>query len=236
MHKVLLVIFFGLFLSCKEESKVSAIKKGNLNTEPVAQINAQKDSILYFENALIYEADIDGKKQEIWFYVNEKKGQILYVPKDEMIKAIVSFPNGEYRIYFTGEFKENSIIIERIDEVAANFIDESVLKSNKKTKTIDQKNIQQHDIICKGFTMNYQQIEGSEILFVTTQIPINALQIYGFARLQGDALFPINLDYLNVFKKNQLFTHVYYPQLALQLLNYGPNPYEFNINGFKEEK
>lgn len=113
-------------------------------------------------------------------------------------------------------------------------MDETVLKSNKQTKVITQKNSQPFDIICNGFTMNYQQMEGSETLFATAQIPINALQIYGFSRLEGDVLIPINLDYLSVFQKNQLITHIYYPQLVLRLVTYESNPYEFNPSQYKQ--
>jgi hypothetical protein len=230
-YSVLLLVL----VSCQKETKTNVLA-AVLQMEDSTANSIDNDSILYFENALIYEIDVDGKKQEIWFYVNEEKSQILFVPKDEMIKAVISFPNGEYKIYGIGEFKDNFVLSEKIEAVVDNFIDETVLKSNKQTKVISQKSSYQKDIICNGFTMNYQQMEGSETLFATTQIPINALQIYGFARLEGDALFPINIDYLNVFKKNQLFTHIYYPQLALRLIAYESNPYEFDTSGYKQNK
>ncbi len=227
------VIVF-LIISCKkEENKIIPVLETVVNLEKEVLKSDTKDPILYFENALIYEVDVDGKKEQFWFYVNEKTKQILFDPNDEMIDGIISFPNGEYKMYSKGEFEDNIITSEKIEAVVDNFVDDSVLKSNNQTKTISGKNSPQVDIICKGFIMKYQQMEGSETLFVTNQIPINALQIYGFARLQGDAIFPINLDYLNVFNKNQLFTHIYNPQLALRLITYESNPYEFDTSGYK---
>lgn len=226
-------ILLLVLVSCQKKTKTDALAVVEKMEDSTAN-SIDNDSILFFENTLIYEIDVDGKKQEIWFYVNEKNGQILYVPNDEMIKAIISFPNGEYKIYGIGEFKDNFVLSEKIEAVVDNFIDETVLKPNDQTKVIAQKNSQPFDIICKGFTMKYQQMEGSETLFATTQIPINALQIYSFARLQGDALFPINIDYLNVFKKNQLFTHIFYPQFTLRLITYESNPYEFNRSQYKQ--
>ena len=75
-------------------------------------------------------------------------------------------------------------------------------------------------------------MEGSEILFATTQIPINSFQLYGFSRLDGDSKTAINLDFINVFKKNQLITHIERDNFKLQLLNYGPNSYEFQLKEY----
>lgn len=90
-------ILLLVLVSCQKEAKTNAFAV-NEKKEDSATNSIDNDSILFFENALIYEIDVDGKKQEIWFYVNEKNGQILYLPNDEMIKAVISFPNGEYKI------------------------------------------------------------------------------------------------------------------------------------------
>lgn len=239
MKNLVLYVLISLFVACKNETKITnAISNDKdtltYNVKTSDEIH-KLDSILYFENALIYEMDVDGRKEEVWFFVNEKTGQILYEPKDEMIDAIVSFPNGDYNIYAKGEFEGNVILKEHIDQVASQDKIENVLESNEQIKIIKQVNSQPYDIICKGFKMNYQEMEGSEILFATTQIPVNAWQIYGFSKLEGDALFPINLNYLNVFNSNYLITHIYYPQLALRLITYESNPYEFEISGYKEK-
>lgn len=238
MKNMVFFALISLFVACKKEIKVASDISNHKDTlvyKVESTDNVQKaDSILYFDNALIYEIDVDGRKEEIWFFVNEKTGQILYEPKDEMIDAIVSFPNGDYKIYAKGEFEGNIILKEHIDQVVSQDKIENVLESNGQIKIIKQVNSQPYDIICKGYKMNYQQMEGSEILFATTQIPVNAWQIYGFSKLEGDALFPINLNYLNVFNKNYLITHIYYPQLALRLITYESNPYEFEINGYVE--
>ena len=78
-------------------------------------------------------------------------------------------------------------------------------------------------------------MEGGEVLLATTQIPINSFQIYGFCRLMGDAGLPLDIDYLNLFNKSQVITHIERNQFKLSLLNYGPNPYEFNTAGYAAE-
>jgi hypothetical protein len=225
-------IYLLVLVSCNEETK-------SINIQPLADTmqetvqTSKNNSILYFENALTYEIDKDGEKEEIWFFVNEKTKQILFQPKDEMIHAVISFPNGDYKIYASEEFKDHVVFTENIEAVLNNSIEKNVIKSNKKIKKIDQKNIQQKDIISEGFMMKYTQMEGSETLFATTQIPINAWQIYGFTRLDGDAKLSSDFDYLNVFQKNQVITHVFNPQLTLKLLNYGPNPFEFSVKEYQ---
>jgi hypothetical protein len=226
------MLFLTVVVSCKRETKaVKSIEKQVVANNILKQ--QEKDSILYFENALIYEFKQNGEKSELWFYVNEKKNQILYVPNDDMIQAVVSHPNGDYLIFGTQENGKKTVIKQNISAVVTNEIDEKVLKSNKETILISQKNMQQKDILCNGFVMKYLQMKGSETLFATNQISINAYQIYGFSRLDGDAKLNFSLDYLNVFKKTQLISHIERTDLKLKLLNYGPNPYEFIVNEYK---
>ena len=232
MKLISLLIGVIMLGSCKNETII-------LNSKSIANVENQSaslmvsDSVLYFENALIYEVDLNGKKEEIWFYVNEQNKQILFVPNDDMIQAVVSFSNGDYKIYGTQENGKKVILTQNIEAVVVNEIDDNLLISNQQIKKIIQKNIQQNDIICQGFRMKYLKMEGSETLFATQEIPINAWQLYGFSRLEGDAGVSSDFDYSNVFKQNQLLTHVYKPELKLRLLNYGPNPYEFQISEYK---
>ncbi len=72
-------------------------------------------------------------------------------------------------------------------------------------------------------------MKGGETIYVTTQIPINSRQIYGFCRLNGDARVNPSLDYLNVLNKNQTITHIEAKGFSMKLLNYGSNPYELVV-------
>ena len=232
MKLISLLIGIIILVSCKKET-IRLNSKSIVNVENRSASLMVSDSVLYFENALIYEVHQNGEKEELWFYVNEQKNQILFVPKDDMIQAVVSFSNGDYQIYGTQENGTKVILTQNIEAVVVNDIDDNLLISNQQSITINQKNIQQNDIICQGFIMKYLKIEGSETLFATQEIPINAWQLYGFSRLDGDARVSSDFDYLNVFKQKQLITHVYKPELKLRLLNYGPNPYEFHVSEYQ---
>jgi hypothetical protein len=56
-------------------------------------------SILDFPNAFIYEVICGNEKSEFWIYHNPKTGQYLYVPNDDMVKAVLGSPNGSYKTY-----------------------------------------------------------------------------------------------------------------------------------------
>lgn len=232
MNNLLFILSSFLFLSCKNDSKPVLENETTVNKDAI-EVAIPQDSLAYFENALTYQYEQDGAIEELWFYVNEQKKEILYVPNDDMIQAVISYPDGTYRIFGTNEKGEKLILKQQISAVFGEEIDDDVLKKIAETKTISQKNIQQKDILCDGFSMKYLKMEGGETLFATAQIPINSFQIYAFSRLDGDSKLPISLDYINVFKKNQLITHIERDNFTLELLNYGPNPYEFNIKEYK---
>lgn len=230
MKEVFYFTFFLFLLSCQKQQQ-----RAVLNIEkkyPDSIQNKQQDSIQYFPNALTYQYEIDGIKDELWFFVNEETQQILYVPNDDMIQAVISYPNGDYEIYGIDEDGVKKVLKQNIPAVVEDEIYDSLLKPLQITKTIDQSNIQQKNIICKGYQFDYLKMQGSELLFATTQIPINSFQIYGFCRLDGDARITIGLDYINIFSKIDLITYIERPNFKLELLNYGPNPYEFDTKGY----
>ena len=186
---------------------------------------SKKSETYYFSDALIYEYQKNGIKEELWLYVNPKTKQILYIPTDDMINGVISFANGTYKIFTKTEFGKDTVLTKFVKEVL--YVGQPVakLKALGSKKIIDQKNIQQNSIFCSGFKFDYLKMAGSETLYYTKQIPINARQIYGFCRLEGHARLAIDLDYLNLLIHNQLITHVNRPNFSLKLINYGPNPY-----------
>ena len=52
---------------------------------------------------MIYQYEQNGIKEELWFYVNEQKNEILFVPNDDMIQGVISYPDGTYKIFGTDE-------------------------------------------------------------------------------------------------------------------------------------
>lgn len=232
MKKLLFIFISVLFFSCKKDSKPFLETKSITNTKKIKVVQPQ-DSIAYFENALVYQFEQNEIKEELWFYVNEQKKEILFIPNNDMIQAVISYSDGTYKIFGTNEKEEKVILKQKISAVFGEAIEDNILEKISETKIISQKNIQQKDILCEGFSMKYLKMEGSETLFATTQIPINSFQLYGFSRLEGDSKLPISIDYINVFKKNQLITHIERKDFKFELINYGPNPFEFNLKDYK---
>ena len=222
----------SLMVSCEKE-KILKHDKVTVMGKREAKAVIKNDSIAFFENALVYQYEQNNSKKELWFFVNEKEKQILYVPNDDMIQAIISYPDGKYIVFATDERGQKIRMVQQVNAIVSSEIEDNVLSSLEENRVISQKNIQQNNIICKGYILKYLKMEGSEILFATTQIPINSFQLYGFSRLDGDSKTAINLDFINVFKKSQLITHIERDNFKLELLNYGPNPYEFQLKEYK---
>lgn len=222
----------SLMVSCEKE-KILKHDKVTVMGKREAKAVIKNDSIAFFENALVYQYEQNNSKKELWFFVNEKEKQILYVPNDDMIQAIISYPDGKYIVFATDERGQQIRMVQQVNAIVSSEIEDNVLSSLEENRVISQKNIQQNNIICKGYILKYLKMEGSEILFATTQIPINSFQLYGFSRLDGDSKTAINLDFINVFKKSQLITHIERDNFKLELLNYGPNPYEFQLKEYK---
>jgi hypothetical protein len=231
---ICIILVFAIF-SCKKSNENQEVsnEKTAIANQNLAQ--ESKDSIAVFENALTYTYWQNGKKEELWIFVNEQKKELLFIPNDDMIQAVISYPDGTYKIFGTEHDGKKIVLTQTINAIEGQELDEPMLKKTKDKQMISQKNIQQKDILCEGFTLKYLKMEGGETLFATTQIPINSFQLYGFSRLDGDCKLPISLDYINIFKKNQLLTHVERDNFKLELLNYGPNPYEFNVKDYKEK-
>lgn len=198
-------------------------------TEKQAFVQFKQSETYYFSDALIYEYQSNGAKEELWLYVNPKTKQILYLPKDDMIKGVISFPNGSYKVFCKTEFGKDTILTQVVKEVLYTAKPIIKLLPLNKTKLIDQKNIQQKPIFCSGFEFDYLKMAGSETLYITKQIALNARQIYGFSKLDGDAKLNIDLNYLSLLSRNQLITHVNRSNFSLKLVNYGPNPYYLTL-------
>ena len=82
MNKVFFILISVLFFSCKKDSKPVLENESIANTEAI-EVAKPQDTIVYFENALIYQYEQNEVKEELWLYVNEKEKQILYVPNDD---------------------------------------------------------------------------------------------------------------------------------------------------------
>ncbi len=225
--KIYLIVLVLLISSCinKSEPKTTNAIRQSKTAKTIQSL----EKTYYFSDALTYELNENGEKSEIWFYVNHKTKQILYVPNDDMIKAVISFPNGEYQIIGTTAKGKDTVIVQNVPEVLSKDDFKGVAQLIASTKVIDQRNIQQKSIHSQGYRIDYQQMKGGETIHVSTQIPINSRQIYGFCRLNGDAKLNSMLDYLNVLNQQQMITHIEQDNFSLRLLNYGPNPYELVI-------
>jgi len=222
MKKLLIfgiVGFFGLFSGLFAQQK-----EVEENTKTTATL---QETTYYFPDALVYEYQLDSAREELWIFVNPETEQLLFVPNDDMIEAVISFPDGTYRIFGTAEAGEQMVLCQHLPEVSEQNLELAPLQSNGKILTVSQQHIQQPDITSKGFEIKYQKMAGGEIIYVTDQLPINSRQLYGLSRLDGDARLAVDLDYLAMLLSNQLITHISRDHFSLKLLDYGPNPYYF---------
>lgn len=231
MKKRVLLVSFCMLLSCKKE-EILLTENVSTVTQSKETVPPQNDTIAYFDQALTYRYEINGTTEELWFYVNEQTKQILYVPNDDMIQAVISYPDGKYIVFATDEQGKKVRFEQQINAVVSSELEDKLLAPLEEKRIISQKNIQQKDLVSSGYILKYLKMEGSEILYATTQVPINSFQVYGFSRLDGDCRIPINLDFINVFQKKQLITHIDREDFQLQLLNYGPNTYEFHLKPY----
>jgi hypothetical protein len=212
---------------CNSHSRTSVASNKGI----VQKKNAE---ILKFSKALTYQYEINqtGQKEELWFYVNQKTNQILFVPNDGDVKSIISYPNGKYEIYTQDKNGKKSKTIKWlkfVNPLAKNV--KILVKTNQKI-TIDQQNVQEKNIVCKGYRIDYLKQNESEIVYATEQLTINSHQIYGFSKLSDFIKMPFNIDYSGFFKKHQLVTHIDQSFVNVQLLNYASNVYEFDSSGF----
>lgn len=226
MQKLIFLVFFSV-TTCLKNSET---EKSTFHT--YTKEKKESKTIRYFQNALIYNVIQNGESFEVWLYTNEEKDEILFVPNNDMIQAVISKPDGTYEVYGSDENGKKFFWTKKVNEVAEKELEITALKPLNIIRKINQSNIQQKDLNCLGFRLDYLKMEGSEMLFATTEIPINSYQLYGFCRLNGDAKWPIQIDYIHLFQKNQVITHAESKYQKLELLNYGPNPYEFDTKGY----
>jgi uncharacterized protein YlzI (FlbEa/FlbD family) len=227
--------WFFLFLF----ASMSCLKSNSSETrivETYTPKETKSKTIRHFQHALTYRVIKNGESFELWFYINEKKGEVLYVPNDDMLQAVISKPDGTYTIYGIDENGKKVFWTEKVNEVQEKVHEFTALQPLQVSRKIDQRNIQQPDIHCEGFEYNDTTTKGSQILFATTDIPMNSYQIYGFCLLTGDAKLPVQMDFIQRLHKNQLITHLEDAYQKIELLNYGPNPYEFDTKGYLKLK
>jgi hypothetical protein len=188
---------------------------------------------LDFPNAFIYEVVKGNEKSEFWIYHNPKTGQYLYVPNDDMVKAVLGSPNGSYKTYAQTEEGKKVVFSITIPKVLEKSKPNSRLKSIKLTK---QLNASQGQILSKGFTLSYLKTNEIDTLFLTNQIKGNANILYGFSTLDGDAKLPNSLALLGEVPDNQFLTEYISKYSSIKLIAYENNPYQFDVRAYKPMK
>ncbi|MGF1557139.1 hypothetical protein [Paucihalobacter sp.] len=212
----------------KEQVNQFAVLRENRDSE------TPQDSVYSFQKALVYQYSTSMETGQLWFFVNETNGQILYQPNDDMIEAVISFPNGKYHVFGKDEQGKNFFLSQEVKAINKEIEDQPFLTSLKNIKTLDQSHIGIKPILSKGYILQHENTNEKEKIYSTNQIPINAKQIYGFAALEGDAKLPHDINFLNVLKSNELITHIESDYLQLELLDYGENPFYFSLKPIEQ--
>ncbi|MDN3724030.1 hypothetical protein QRD02_06520 [Aequorivita sp. SDUM287046] len=198
---------------------------------------------VYFDEALIYSYKSPDRQGEFWIYHNSETGNFLYIPNDEMIDFVIADSLGNYYVFGNNGHDEKvvslqqSIFIEDGRGDAERELPESddfieFIELPEK-KVIDQSNIVQPNIHSKGFTMHYKKMMGQQNVFITEDISLNSNIIYGFNTMDGDVKLPVaELNFTNIFSKNQVVTHINRDNFMLELENFGPNPYWATVGDY----
>jgi nitrogen fixation protein len=192
----------------------------------------------FFSEAFIYQyMDNLGEYQFIWLCFNPETDEILYIPKHDLLKAIISYPNGDYVGYLINEDGDKQIIHQHLTEVTEDFNLPADLHSlrNLPQDYILRRREYQHDesILSKGIEINHVKSGEKETVYVSTDFKINTYQLYGFNRLEGDMRLPFTLDYIGILSKNQLVTDVKKnPYQTAKLNAHTATVYHFDTAGY----
>lgn len=168
----------------------------------------------YFPEAFIYQyTDQEDEIQFVWLCYNPDTREILYIPNDDMLQAVISYPNGSYIGYLIDGNGQKHTIGQHIPEVAENekstHHDFHRLNIRPQDTIIRHREFQ-HDepISSSAIDIDYLKSGEKETVYVTEDFDINTYQIYGFNRLEGDMCLPFSLDYINILTRKQLVTDV----------------------------
>lgn len=193
----------------------------------------------YFSEAFIYQyTDLQGEYQFVWLCYNPDTREILYIPNDDMLKAVISYPNGDYVGYLIDENGEKQTIRQHVPEVAE--AETSTQQGFHRLTAHPQDSIvrhreYQHDeaIISSAIDVRYLKSGEQETVYVTENFEVNTYQIYGFNRLEGDMRLPFVLDYIGILTKKQLVTDVKNnPYQTAKLNAHTATVYNFDTAGY----
>lgn len=193
----------------------------------------------YFSEAFIYQyTDTQGEHQFVWLCYNPDTREILYIPNDDMLQAVISYPNGDYIGYLIDENGKKRTIRQHVPEVAeaetGAQADFHRLTARPQDSIVRHREYQ-HDqrILSSAIEISYMKSGEQETIYVTEDFTVNAYQIYGFSRLEGDMRLPFVLDYIRILTKKQLVTDVKNnPYQTAKLNTHTATVYNFDTAGY----
>lgn len=168
----------------------------------------------YFSEAFIYRyTDQQGEYQFVWLCHNPDTRELLYIPNDDMLQAVISYPNGDYIGYLIDENGDKRTVLQHLPEVVEGqkgaHPDFHQLIAQPRDTIIRHREYQLNERITSGaIEITYLKSGERETVYVTGDFEINTYQIYGFSRLEGDMRLPFSLDYIGILAKKQLATDV----------------------------
>lgn len=187
---------------------------GDLSAQTPLAFPARGADNHYFPEAFIYQyTDLAGEYQFVWLCYNPDTREILYIPNDDMLQAVISYPNGDYLGYLIDENGQKQTIrqhIPAVTDVPTDPHPEEYQLRARLQDTIVRIREFQHDerIVSSAIDISYLHSGKNETVYVTEDFAINTYQIYGFGRLDGDMRLPYVLDYIGILTKEQLVTDV----------------------------
>lgn len=218
------VLHYSLFLQAQD-----------MGREPGASAGTVKS----FTEAFIFQYIAHGEVKELWLYYNPEAQEVLYVPADDMLQAVISFPNGDYVGYMADETGKRRTIRQHVPEVAE--VDTSRTRTfhrivpKPQLEKMTLREFQRNEfVISSAISIEYLKSGERETVCFAEDFVVNAYQIYGFNRLAGDMRLPFALDYIGILTKRQLATAVEdNPYQTVRLIGHTATVYNFDTKGFE---
>ncbi|TJZ63378.1 hypothetical protein FAZ15_03605 [Sphingobacterium olei] len=214
---------------------------GSLYAQATHAFPYRDESNHYFPEAFIYQyTDLQGEYQLVWLCYNPDTREMLYIPNDDMLKAVISYPNGDYIGYLIDENGQKQTIRHHISEVSetetSSHHDFYQLTARPQDTIIRYREYQHNEpIISWAIDITYLKSGEKESIYVTEDFDINTYQIYGFNRLFGDMRLPFSLDYIGILTKKQMVTDIKNnPYQTAKFNGHTATVYHFDTAGYPE--
>jgi len=181
----------------------------------------------YFSFLLIYEQQQAAGRQEHHFFIDPISEAVLYLPDDDMMEAVIVYPDGQYSIFGTDEGGKKVAIhgVVTLPQVPSKA---SILYQRIPASNVDIPQFPDFPI-SDGVTYLPQYASG-DTLMTTRSLPVNARCLAIFTFLPGDAKCSLPLIYNGILKEDEVLLKI---NSSCQMIWFGHDQYYFNPKNYQ---